>query len=200
MEDNAVDPLADDFSLGDVMKPKSGIGLPKKIKYYIVIGSIAFVVLIALIIIIVAVSSSGKPGTTTMKNKTALFCYYDVPTIKTEIPILNEDFQKKSKFNIFINGQLIPFSRQHKFDNLGEQIVVFDIYDDINMDNMFKDIQTLTSVEMYSKKNVKLLSMKSSFENCQNLKESSLNIIKQLKNFKIINSYDWSIMFDNNNR
>ena len=32
----------------------------------------------------------------------------------------------------------------------------------------------------------------------QNLRESSLNIIKQLKNFNIINNYDWSIIFDNN--
>ena len=33
---------------------------------------------------------------------------------------------------------------------------------------------------------------------CRNLRETSLNIIKQLKQFDIINSYDWSIIYDNN--
>ena len=31
----------------------------------------------------------------------------------------------------------------------------------------------------------------------QNLRESNLNVIKQLKNKNIINNYDWSIQFDN---
>ena len=33
---------------------------------------------------------------------------------------------------------------------------------------------------------------------CQNLRESSLNIIRQLKDNNIINNYDWSILFDKN--
>ena len=182
MEDNAGDPLADDFSLGDVMKQKTGGGgLSKQTKNYIIIGSIAFIVVIALVIIIVAVSSSSKSsGNASMKNNTVLFCYYDVDTTQREIPILNEDFQKKTKMNIFINQQLVPFSKQHKFDKLGEQIVVFDILDDLNMDYMFKDIQSLTSVEMYTKKNVKLLSMKSAFENCQNLEKVNISGLNHL--------------------
>ena len=151
------DPLADDFSLGDVMKTKTGgVGLSKQTKSYIIIGGISFGVLIALIIIIFAVTSSVKSSKdTTMKNNTVLYCYYDVDTIKSETPIINPDFQKKSKFNIFINGNLIPFSKQYKFEKLGPQIVVFDINEDINMDYMFKDIQTLYQVEMHSKKIIK---------------------------------------------
>ena len=44
-----------------------------------------------------------------------------------------------------------------------------ELYEDINMDYIFKDIQSIVSVEMHSNNNCKIFSMISTFENCKSL-------------------------------
>ena len=49
------------------------------------------------------------------------------------------------------------------------QLVKFDVPEDINMDFMFKNVSKLNSVTMFTKNYINILSMKNTFENCQNL-------------------------------
>jgi hypothetical protein len=176
MEDK---PLEDDFTLGDVMETKE----PKLTKktIFILVGIISFIVVVSIIIIIVATSKdSPKPEDskeedekepTELSKIAQISCTYDISTIKNAINIINDEYVKSSKFYIFINGKNIPFSKKYKFENYGENLVIFDIYENINMDLMFKDIPELVSVKMSTDNNIGITSMKSTFENCRNLKK-----------------------------
>ena len=56
----------------------------------------------------------------------------------------------------------------------------------LNMDNMFKDVSSLISVEIKSFNNTEITSMISTFENCENLIEFSISgfSTKNLKSLK----------------
>ena len=137
MEDK---PLEDDFTLGDVMETKE----PKLTKktIFILVGIISFIVVVSIIIIIVATSKdSPKPEDskeedekepTELSKIAQISCTYDISTIKNAINIINDEYVKSSKFYIFINGKNIPFSKKYKFENYGENLVIFDIYENIN--------------------------------------------------------------------
>ena len=92
-------------------------------------------------------------------------CIYNIQNVNEDSIILGNEFNKNSDFDIFINNQKIKFSKEFKFFNMGINKVRFDIYEDLEMDFMFKDIQELISIEMTSQKNCKINSMISSFEN-----------------------------------
>ena len=169
-------PLEDDFTLGDVVEKKNKIKTRNK---YIIIGAISLFVLISIIIIIIVASSNKKDSPKKeekkeddkkkdeekeeegeeededdqpqeLSNIAVINCTFYIETISSETNILNEEYDKNSRFYIFINGKKIPFSKKYKFENVGEQLVTFDIYEDINMDYMFKDIPELFSVKMDS--------------------------------------------------
>ena len=176
MEENQ---LLDDFTLGDVIQKKKSIS-PKMI--YIIFGVISFIILITIIIVIIATSSQEKPsdqnkekgeseenGPQEPSNIAEINCIYDVDRTTSETVLLGEEFQKNSKFYIFINDKRITYSKTYKFNKVGEQLVKFDIYEDINMDNMFKNVPNLIFVEMVTKNKISILSMKSTFESCINL-------------------------------
>ena len=89
---------------------------------------------------------------------------------KKKILILGNEFEKKSDFSIFINGKkLKQYQKEYIFDNLGDNRIKFELYEDLNMDFMFKDIKTLKSIELISNHEAKILSMKNTFENCHSL-------------------------------
>ena len=83
--------------------------------------------------------------------------------------IISNDYIKKSKFGIYIDDKLIQYSKAYKFSKIGNYIIKFELYEDISLDNMFKDITALVSIDFQSDKNLKILSMGSTFENCKNL-------------------------------
>ena len=72
------------------------------------------------------------------------------------------------------NKRLLSPVKEYNFKEKGIHLITFTINGTLNMDNMFKDVSTLISVKMLSRKNDKIISMISSFENCYNL--SSFNI------------------------
>jgi len=49
------------------------------------------------------------------------------------------------------------------------------IYDNLDMDYMFQNIEDVISIEMISEKSGKITSIKSSFENCNNLEKIKIN-------------------------
>ena len=85
--------------------------------------------------------------------------------------ILSDDYQKKSYFEIFINDEKIPYTKNHKFQNIGNYIVKYKLYEEINIDNMFKNISSLISINLASDRELLILSMQNTFENCVNLED-----------------------------
>ena len=100
-----------------------------------------------------------------------ILCTYDIYSYKVETPILSEDFIKTTNFDIYVNDRKIAFTKKYKFPKFGRINVRFALTQNINMENMFKNIKSLISVKMNSNKNVKILLMNNAFENCENLNE-----------------------------
>ena len=152
----------------------------KKLIIAIVCGIVLFSIL--LIIIILSLSNSDskeEPKESDEPDKPhdpddlvgEINCVYDIFITSNPIIILGQEFNKKNDFDILIDGQIIKYSRQYQFNSTGIHKIQFRLYEDINMDYMFKDVQSLYSVEMYSEKNCKILSMISTFENCYELED-----------------------------
>ena len=89
--------------------------------------------------------------------------------------ILGAEFTKTTDFDISIDDKIISYSKAIKFNSIGKKNVKFIIYEDLKMDNMFKDVSSLYSINMTSENNAKILSMKGTFENTQYLNEFYIN-------------------------
>jgi surface protein len=101
-------------------------------------------------------------------------CLYNIYSISSETQILGDEYNKLSDLDIYINEEKIKYNKFHKFSSTGINKVSFKLYENIIMDNMFQNVDTLQSLEMNTEKNAKILSMKSTFENCKNIE--SVNI------------------------
>ena len=87
-----------------------------------------------------------------------------------------------------IDGKDSTYSKDYKFGSTGEHKVQFKIFKTLSMDNIFKGISNLKSVEMTSTKDCEITSMISSFENCVKLEKITISGFKttQLKSIKKI--------------
>ena len=103
-----------------------------------------------------------------------MHCYYDVKTIENNTILIGEEFEINSEFDMYLDNKYIKNLREYKMNYLGKQEIQFMLYEDLNMDYMFKDVPDLISIEMKSEKNCQILSMKSSFENSQSLYEFNI--------------------------
>ena len=148
-------------------------------KLILIIGGIVLLlIVIVLIIIFIIINANNQPEDNNNKQpdenleiKAEIICKYEID-ILDNVKILGDEFQKIPNFDIFIDGILIKYSKEYKFDKLGEHDIKYLIYDDIfNIDCIFKNISSITYVNMTSTKNAKILSLKSAFENCNNLRE-----------------------------
>jgi len=147
------------------------------LKKYLIIGGSALVILILVIIIIILIINSSKsedddedidpPKTDPIGE---IICKYDVDTTKNKTEIIGAEFIKKSVFDIFVDDELIQYTREVNFSIIGLHQVKFILYENLNMDYMFKNIKALISIEMNSTSNLNadILSMESTFENCYN--------------------------------
>ena len=138
---------------------------------------------------------------------------FDIDDISKEYSLLGEEFNQ-TNIGIFINNEKIN-STNYKFTKKGENSVIYKLYEkELSMDNMFKDISNLIKVEMNSDKDISITSMISSFENCKDLRQFSIqgfltNSLKSMKklfynshinyinitNFDTKNVEDMSYMF-----
>ena len=163
----------DDFSLGDMLK-ETKKPFPKWEKK-LIIGIIIGIVLIAFIVITLILTAGSKSKVTVKENLGEIYCIYEVDTVNNPVPILGNDFKKNSKIDIYVNGELIKFSKEFKFKEIGKYNIKYTLNEDISMDYMFKDISSLISIDMISEKNCEIKSMISSFENCENLIKFSIS-------------------------
>ena len=175
--EEGVDP--NDFVLNDAINTlydKTKKDKDAKWKNNLIIGSvIGLFVIIILIVILIFVIINNKSD----ENKEIigeLDCYYRVDDVSQKTQILGVDFSKEhNQFDIYIESTKISYAKEYKFKEVGSYNVYIRIYSDMNLDNMFKDVKALTSVVFISSKNAKILSMKSTFENCVNLYSVSIS-------------------------
>ena len=145
--------------------------------------TVALVLIIIIIIIITSVRDNNtneneEKGKDTDDDKeresteilAEINCYYDVQSNLRETNILSNNFRKEQfDFDIYINNEKIKYSQTYQFPKIGLNTVKYVIYEKMNMDNMFRDVVDLYSVNMASEKNCEITSMISTFENCQRL-------------------------------
>ena len=157
---------------GDLSSELLGLnkGQTKLNKKIFLIGGISIGVLLLLIIIIIIIVNVSSDDDDNEKKPLIkigeINCIYDVQTAIQNTKILGNDF-KNAEINIIIDGEDIGYSKEYKFKTIGEHKVTFNLYENLNMDYMFKDVKDLISVEMNSDKNCKITSMISTFENCE---------------------------------
>ena len=102
-------------------------------------------------------------------------CIYNIIDISQGTQLLGANFLKTFNMDMTIDGKKVNYLKKYKFESTGEHQVQFIIYKNFQMNNMFKDVSTLTSVEMKSDKNCEIRSMIGTFQNCENLKNIEIN-------------------------
>ena len=143
----------------------------------ILIGGISIIVLmIIIIIIVIATSSSSSDEKNIVFTKQGeINCVYDVRSISRNTILLSNEFIKNSNFDIEIDGQIIKYSKEYRFNSISQKTVKFILYDPVVMDFMFKDVFDLVSVQMVSENNLEIKSIASAFEDCQGLKKFNIS-------------------------
>ena len=76
-------------------------------------------------------------------------CFHEVKEDSTTIQLLSKSFQTKEKIQIFVNETLANDIWEFKVEKAGKYFVKIELRES-NIDNIFKDIQTLISVEFSS--------------------------------------------------
>ena len=172
--------------------------LPKnnsKTKYLVIIFSIIALLIIAGIILLIYFGSKNTKGGNEDENENnnktyigEIICTYNIEKENTEIKIFGDKFENITKFDLLLdNNKNISFQKEYLFDKKGEHTIKIILYEKINMDYMFTNIDNLISIELKNNEennaNDKITSMISTFENCINLK--NFKNIHLLENSKI---------------
>ena len=131
-----------------------------------ILSALFIVILVTIIIVFASRSKESNDDSQTLPSIGEINCVYYVESKNKNTILLGNDFQKNSDFDIFIDGIIIKYTKEYRFDSTGNHNVQIKLYNNINMDYMFKDVQEIISVEMKSEKNCVILSMISTFENC----------------------------------
>jgi len=160
--------LLNDARLTDLKEPKKAL----TIKNIILFGIISTIIIILIIILFLLLmnSSSSKEA-----NESIISCIYDINSNEIETKILGDEFISPSKIDIYINETKIIFTKIYKFTKSGIYNIKFKFDGKVNMDNMFKDVVSLKSIQMNSLNDEIISSMISSFENCINLESFSID-------------------------
>ena len=94
---------------------------------------------------------------------------YDIKS--GEINILSDEFEgDENSINIYIGDKKIDFTKRYNFNSDDPKTVRFEIIsEDFSMENMFKNVQNLSTIEFSSINSGKITSLESTFENCVSL-------------------------------
>ena len=90
-------------------------------------------------------------------------CVYEISGTDKSTPLIGAEFEES--LGMSIDEKDTTYSKEYKFDTTGEHKVQFKILKSLSMDNIFKGISNLKSVEMTSTKDCEITSMISTFEN-----------------------------------
>ena len=101
-------------------------------------------------------------------------CNYSIIELNTSI--LSSEFENKNNIviEIYFNGtkiEKVDYIKEYTFPSEGNYTIKYILNGDLFLDNMFKNIDNVQSIEFKNSSNskVKILSMKSTFEDCKNL-------------------------------
>ena len=145
-----------------------------KIKYYVlIILTIALIIIISIVLLIIF-SLSSQDNNKNNENKDEyigeIICIYDIKNINKKEKIFGENFEQKTKFDIYINNTKTEFIKEYLFENIGKYEIKLSLKEKINMNNMFSDVYNLISIEMIPfNSEEKISSMENTFSNCINL-------------------------------
>ena len=84
-------------------------------------------------------------------------CIYEVENIYRNNILLGNEFSKNSRFSIYIDEKRIKYTKDYKINSYGSHQIKIVLYENLNMDYMFKDVTDLVSVEMKSEENCQIL-------------------------------------------
>ena len=151
-------------------------------KKKLIIGlSISAIFIIVLVIILILVFSNSRDSKNDSENDIPntpiigeINLVYDIQTITENTILFGNKFTKNSDFDIYIDRNIIKYSKEYKFNSTGTHEINIKLYNDLNMDYMFNNISELISVEMKSEDNCNIISMISTFENTENLNDFSI--------------------------
>ena len=113
-----------------------------KKKQLIIGAGIGIAVAILLLILIIVLANSGSSDQE-QKERTSspigeINLIYDIQNIKEPTALLGKDYNKElSDFDIYVNGNIIKYSKEYKFEKLGRNQVQIKLYSNLNMDYMF---------------------------------------------------------------
>ena len=179
-------------SAGSGLKNNNPSKLPWK-KFLIICGILLFVIIAIFILIFILTKKNSNNNENKEKKQEEeennskigrIKCLYN--KYRGDIQILGEDFIKNSDFDIYINNTKMNYSKVYNLNSYDTNIVEIILYSNLSMDNMFKDVSELISIEMSSLNYTKILSMTSTFENCNNLESFSVSgfDVSELKSMK----------------
>ena len=167
MEGPSLNDLGSDLNSNDTQRKKISF------KTYLTIGalSIACIGLIILLIILLINSSESSNKEESTEIIGEIKCIFEITTLdKNTTKILGDEFIKSSKFSIIIDEKKIDkYIKEYTFDEIGFHNITFQLFENINMDYMFKGVTNLITIQMKSKKQAKIFSLISTFEDCKSL-------------------------------
>ena len=155
----------------------------KKTLILFIIISLIIILIIIIFLIIILRSDDTNEEENNNSNKSEeinygigqIICSYKIEQISSKTKILGDEYKNEEKINILFENKIIDFVKEMEFKNIGNHEITFIIKkDNLNMDNMFKNVSSLVSVKIISDKNVNISSMISVFETCQKLVNISI--------------------------
>ena len=144
----------------------------KIITILVVVAALFLLPLVSIIIVLVTMKS-GEEEKFDNEQLTKISCVFDVSSNSKPTVILGKQFVNNTAINILIEGEDIGYTKEYLFNSTGKHNVQFIMNDTINMDYIFKGVDSLLSVSMISNKLNKITSMISSFENCSSLERTN---------------------------
>ena len=153
---------------------KSNLEILNKKKLIIAISVLIIAVIAIILIIVIALKTKkekkGKNQSDSTENDPIpkdnnylglINCVYLIDDNLTTTKILSEDFQNQDdNIDIYIEEKKDKYKKEYKFEEKKEYNITFKLKGKINMDYMFKNIDTLISVSMESSKNLEITSLK----------------------------------------
>ena len=188
------DDLNDDFDVSN-NKDKSLAFLPKRKSTLICVFIIILGVTIGTLVLIFFLLNKNNSSTSSISNDKPksggdtnklsgiggeINCKYSIANANIDAPLLSRNFENLNNtiVSIEINEKKINYTKEYKFSSVGTYKVKFILNSIVNMDNMFRDLKNIISVESmnaYKNSTLKIISAISAFQECPNLKEVTIN-------------------------
>ena len=174
-EINKMDPFSESSDMKEGLdltnsNSKSFTILPKK--KWIITLIIVLILLFATVGIVLLIFFLAKKSDEIKISE--IVCNYSISELNASI--LSSEYENKNNIviEIYFNDNKIDkidYIKEYAFPSEGNYTIKYILNGDLFLDNMFKNIDSVQSIEFknLSNSNVKILSMKSTFEGCKNL-------------------------------